>query len=79
MVSLTYIEEGSSDLPRDVVSVKKLYLAYNIITEAKMWWDTPYPFERNPALLSWLYNIETSPGMSETQLYNQSLIVEPRR
>jgi len=75
LTDLTFIEDGNRDFINELINFRKRQLVFDVIAELQLHQQLGYSIQANEKLLSLLQNL---PCLKEDQLYQMSLLREPR-
>jgi len=75
LTDLTFIEDGNKDFTNELINFRKRQLVSDVIAEVQLYQQFPYNIQPNEKLIAILKNL---PYTKEDQLYQMSLLREPR-
>ncbi|XP_015792676.1 ras-specific guanine nucleotide-releasing factor 2-like isoform X4 [Tetranychus urticae] len=77
LTDLSFIEEGTPNFTEDgLLNFSKMRMIAHVIREVRQYQQTPYKIEMNPRAINYL--LDTSRHLSDDELYQHSLVLEPR-
>jgi len=75
LTDVTFIEDGNKDFIRNLINFRKRQLVSEVVSEIQLYQQFPYDLPADQKLLSLFHNL---PSSTEEQLYQISLLREPR-